>query len=866
MSNNTDSQPCPKCGTQIPADAPQGLCPKCLLQQASIPTDSGKGGKPIPPTVDELSAAFPQLEILELIGQGGMGFVFKARQKKIDRVVALKILPESLASDPAFAERFTREGRVLARLNHPNIVMIHDFGQANGFFYLLMEFVDGVNLREAMKAGRFTADQALAVVPKICEALQFAHDEGILHRDIKPENILLDSKGRIKIADFGIAKLVGEPHGETNLTVGGSTLGTPHYMAPEQLERPGEVDHRADIYSLGVVFYEMLTGELPIGKFQPPSRKVNVDVRLDDVVLQALEKEPERRYQQVSQVKTQVDTIACNPPSATPPRVPSPVIPAPPKDLFWRRLVVVLLICAAGIILLPICALILAIVIPKFKKPHSAPPSPPHAVSPPMNPTPTMSSPKTTGEQLVLDFISTPEVSGDKTYWHWKGLLPPRHTAQVFFVRWREGFPAIDQALSGYLKVGRDASDVDFFISFEKHDLKSDQPWAAQWNVNLGMGRTVSAESSNDLPALQARVPFRTVVASGQQAAIPLLDYQTSDGSDTRRNGVELRIVLQPSSELLVRTFPSEEHFGRFLAGPGLLGSMDDALTLIREVPTEPNTFPNTKNNKMSVTLLSVEDHSSDGFVMWRPDGSPVEATVQAALTNFWPRSSAGVLWYSLLVSNAPSTAFEEFWKGKFEARTGQGSITPFSGRIEASPVLGGTLIRFADFGIRESKIANIRLGVVQRPAKTLLKWEGIPLKLIQSHWTETNDIDIDLDSFPSKRINDFDPRKGFVTTSNAGSAIRITVPRSPERTDYWIVEVTDQAGEKHLVRNCRTQLSNYNESMEYALCEVGVVPSEIRSIQLKGHLSQEDYHWAEFKKVLLDPLPTNSEAGNTNN
>src|SRR3989454_3709389 len=210
MSIQFQSKLCPRCGGPIPTEAPQGLCPKCLLLQASIPTEAGKGAasRSGPPTHEELVAAFPHLEILELIGQGGMGFVFKARQPKIERLVALKILPQSLAADPAFAERFTREGRLLARLNHPNIVTIHDFGQANGFFYLLMEFVDGVNLRQAMKAGRFTPEQALAVVPKICEALQFAHNEGVLHRDIKPENILLDTKGRVKIADFGIAKLV----------------------------------------------------------------------------------------------------------------------------------------------------------------------------------------------------------------------------------------------------------------------------------------------------------------------------------------------------------------------------------------------------------------------------------------------------------------------------------------------------------------------------------------------------------------------------------------------------------------------------------------------------------------------------------
>jgi tRNA A-37 threonylcarbamoyl transferase component Bud32 len=307
---NGIKQHCPKCGGALPAEAPEGLCPKCLLQQISMPTEGGPETKNPPPTREELAHAFPNLEILELIGRGGMGFVYKARQPKLDRIVALKILPQSLAADPAFTERFTREGRVLARLNHPNIVTVHDFGQANGFFYLLMEFVEGVNLRQAMRAGRFTPAEALSLVPHICEALQYAHNEGILHRDIKPENILLDTRGRVKIADFGIAKLVGEARGEGFVTESGATLGTPHYMAPEQIERPAEVDHRADIYSLGVVIYELLTGELPLGRFPPPSQKTPVSAGVDAVVLRALEKERERRYQSASEVKTQVEGLA----------------------------------------------------------------------------------------------------------------------------------------------------------------------------------------------------------------------------------------------------------------------------------------------------------------------------------------------------------------------------------------------------------------------------------------------------------------------------------------------------------------------------------------------------------------------------
>jgi serine/threonine protein kinase len=297
--------------------------------------------------LEQVAAAFPQLEVIELIGHGGMGAVFKVRQPKLDRCAALKLLPQSLAAaDPAFASRFEREARLLARLNHANIVAVYDHGQAGDFFYLLMEYVDGVNLRQAMRASRFTPQQALGIVPKICEALQYAHDEGVLHRDIKPENILLDAKGRVKLADFGIAKLAAEADaapvsvsgGGGALTHAGASLGTPHYMAPEQRDTPSDVDHRADIYSLGVVFYELLTGELPAGVYVPPSAKSAADPRVDAIVAQALEKERERRQQSAGEVKTQVETMAGDRPKTAPPPLASsqpsfhtPVAsPAPP--------------------------------------------------------------------------------------------------------------------------------------------------------------------------------------------------------------------------------------------------------------------------------------------------------------------------------------------------------------------------------------------------------------------------------------------------------------------------------------------------------------------------------------------------------
>lgn len=267
-----------------------------------------------PPPLATVVAAFPDLEILELVGVGGMGVVYKARQPRFDRFVALKLLPQSLSADPTFAERFDREARFLARLTHPNIVAVYDFGRAGGFCYLLMEFVDGLNLRQAMRAGRFTPEEALALVPRVCAALQYAHEQGVLHRDIKPENILLDSDGRVKIADFGIAKLIGSDPTDITLTRSGARLGTPHYMAPEQIEQPSLVDHRADIYSLGVVFYELLTGELPLGRFSAPSVKALIDARVDEIVMRALAKERELRQQTAGEVGSQVEGLGTPPP------------------------------------------------------------------------------------------------------------------------------------------------------------------------------------------------------------------------------------------------------------------------------------------------------------------------------------------------------------------------------------------------------------------------------------------------------------------------------------------------------------------------------------------------------------------------
>lgn len=341
---------CPTCGKPVPASFPEGLCPACLLSSATVPFERGesrpRSSTPAPqrppttapgsasrpasrvPAVADLQPWFPHLELIELLGAGGMGAVYKARQPRLNRLVALKVLlcPPEWYDD--FVLRFEMEAQVMARLSHPHIVTIHDFGEIDRrdagldtLFYFLMEYVDGTDLSRLIRARDLTPERGLDLVPQICDALQFAHDEGFTHRDIKPANILVDKKGVVKIADFGLAKLIrGDETLSMGLTLTGASLGTPHYMAPEQWESAEAADHRADIYSLGVVLYEMLTGERPAGVFDPPSRKAALDPRIDPVVLRAMDRDPARRYQRASEIRDAVARIRA--PQAPPARRP----------------------------------------------------------------------------------------------------------------------------------------------------------------------------------------------------------------------------------------------------------------------------------------------------------------------------------------------------------------------------------------------------------------------------------------------------------------------------------------------------------------------------------------------------------------
>lgn len=264
-----------------------------------------------PPTV-------PGYQLLELLGKGGMGEVWKAKQLSLGRVVALKVLPDKFARDPEFVKRFEKEATALAALSHPNVVQIIDRGQAGDHVYFTMELVPGINLRELMNAQKPSVRDALRIGAQVARAIDYAHEQKVVHRDLKPENILVDARGHVKIADFGLAGMQGSEH-NISLTATAVAMGTVNYMAPEQRRDAKNVDHRADLYSLGVILYELLTGELPLGRFKPPSQKVpELDPALDEVVGQLLETEPDARPKRALDTATALDELT-PPANGTPP-------------------------------------------------------------------------------------------------------------------------------------------------------------------------------------------------------------------------------------------------------------------------------------------------------------------------------------------------------------------------------------------------------------------------------------------------------------------------------------------------------------------------------------------------------------------
>jgi serine/threonine protein kinase len=315
MDANDSNEPTVFAATEqriVPAHV-QGVPARDLFRQA-LDTAPNNRSSWTPPKLEDVAKWLPQYRIGCVLGHGGMGAVYKGEQITLERPVAIKLLPPELAADAQFLARFQREAKVLARLQHPGIVAVHDFGQTScGHLYFVMEFVDGTDLDRLIHSGNIQPAQALELVAQICEALHYSHSQGVVHRDIKPANVLIARDGKAKLADFGLALPARE--GGIQLTRSNLVMGTPDYMAPEQ--RHGMADHRADIYAVGVIFYEMLTGERPHGVFDLPSQRVQIDARLDQVVAKALQQQPERRYQTASELKQDIDVIRATPQAHT---------------------------------------------------------------------------------------------------------------------------------------------------------------------------------------------------------------------------------------------------------------------------------------------------------------------------------------------------------------------------------------------------------------------------------------------------------------------------------------------------------------------------------------------------------------------
>ncbi len=300
----------------------------CTVNPEDWPTEPAAGQQI--PSVRQLNEILPNYEVTELIGQGGMGAVFKALQPNLDRHVAIKVLPMGLAEDDGeeqFVERFKQEAKAMAKLNHPAIIQVHDSGEAvtpggRRLLYFVMEFIQGADIRDYLKekGGKLKPEAAHAIISHVLDALGFAHENGIIHRDIKPANIMLDHRGLVKVADFGVAKALGA--GGDIDTKTHMMVGTPDYVAPEARDLGCAVDGRADLFAMGAMFYELLTGKLPKGAFKPPAEiSPDIDPRYDAVITKALQPEPDDRYQSAEEFQEDLEQILREPILA-----PAPII------------------------------------------------------------------------------------------------------------------------------------------------------------------------------------------------------------------------------------------------------------------------------------------------------------------------------------------------------------------------------------------------------------------------------------------------------------------------------------------------------------------------------------------------------------
>ena len=253
-------------------------------------------------------------EVGVVLGRGAMGTVYRGRQLSLERPVAIKVMSSDLVSQPEFILRFRREAAALASLSHHNVVSIIDQGNVDNDWYFVMEYVDGPTMRRTLSQRTLRMSQALELAVQLGRGLDYAHSRGVVHRDLKPENVLLADDGAsgfvAKICDFGLADILYSDRSFVNLTGSRISMGTVNYMAPEQRQDAGRVDQRADVFSYGVILYEMFTGELPLGRYQDPSkRNKNLDRRLDPVIMRALEPDARRRYPRVRELVEVIEQV-----------------------------------------------------------------------------------------------------------------------------------------------------------------------------------------------------------------------------------------------------------------------------------------------------------------------------------------------------------------------------------------------------------------------------------------------------------------------------------------------------------------------------------------------------------------------------
>jgi serine/threonine protein kinase len=304
---------CEECGAELPANAPQGLCPRCLAHVGiGLATDAPEATSPLannPERPIERLRYFGDYELLEEIARGGMGIVYRARQAGLNRIVAVKVLLFGKFSSDEFVQRFKAEAEAAAALQHPNIVTIHEIGEHDGQHYFSMDYIEGKNLADLVRDKPLPANQAATLLKTVAEAIHYAHQRGVLHRDLKPSNVIIDLNGEPHVTDFGLAKRLD---GASELTVCGQVLGSPNYMPPEQAERKrGELSPASDVYSLGAILYHLLTGRPPFvaetleetllhmlnnDPVSPHLLNSEVPRDLETICFKCLEKDPKRRY------------------------------------------------------------------------------------------------------------------------------------------------------------------------------------------------------------------------------------------------------------------------------------------------------------------------------------------------------------------------------------------------------------------------------------------------------------------------------------------------------------------------------------------------------------------------------------------